>query len=293
MTRAKLILVIAVLSLSSHAAPPATRPAEPLTAVLGAFDEEVAVLEKALAGRRQRRILGVRFVTGRIKGRKVVLGLSGIGKVNAAMVTTLMVEHFRPRELIFSGVSGALSPKLRPGDIVIGRKIVQHDYGLLTDKGTTSSPTRNPINGKRNPVFFPADAGLLKLAQAAGGRIKPEKITTTRGQRLPRIRTGVIATGDVFVASAANKARIHKRLKADVVEMEGGAVAQVCWQLKVPCIVIRSVSDLADAGASDDFKKFYKAAARNSAALVQDILTGLAKPEPEKAGRLREEAVGG
>ena len=93
--------------------------AEPTTAILGAFNKEIIMLEEQLTDKHQQQIEGMRFVTGRLHGKSVVVAWTGIGKVNAAMTTTLLIEHFSPAQVIFSGIAGGVNPKLAPGDIVI------------------------------------------------------------------------------------------------------------------------------------------------------------------------------
>lgn len=249
-----------------HAAP---------TAILGAFDEEVTILEAQLANPKAHTIEGIQFLTGTLSDQNVVIARTGIGKVNAAMTATLIIEHFHPNRVIFTGVAGGLNPDLQIGDIVIAEKTAQHDLGRLESTEIENTGVRNPINGQRNPVFFPADSGLLQMAETALAGIELTPFQTSQGQRRPRIIKGTVVTGDVFVASDDKKTALHKNLDADAVEMEGAAVAQICWQYNVPCLVIRSLSDNAGANASEDFKKYYKIAARNSAALVTRIISRL------------------
>ena len=244
-------------------------------AILGAFDEEVAILETQLVAPKAHTIGGIQFLTGTLNEQKVVIARTGVGKVNAAMTATLVIEHFRPNWVIFTGVAGGLNPDLQIGDVVIAEQTAQHDLGRLESAEIENTGVKNPINGQRNPVFFPADSGLLQIAETALEGIELTPFQTSQGQRHPRIIKGTVITGDVFVASDAKKAVLHKNLGADAVEMEGAAVAQICWQHNVPCLVIRSLSDNAGAGASEDFKKYYKIAARNSAALVTDIVNQL------------------
>ena len=244
-------------------------------AILGAFDEEVEILEGQLVNPKAHTIEGIQFLTGTLNEQNVVIARTGVGKVNAAMTATLVIEHFRPNRVIFTGVAGGLNPDLRIGDIVIAQKTAQHDLGRLESAEIENFGVRNLINGKRNPVFFPADPGLLQITETVLADIKLSPLQTPQGQRHPRIIRGTVVTGDVFVASDAKKTDLHKDLGADAVEMEGAAVAQICWQRNVPCLVIRSLSDNADANASEDFKKYYKIAARNSATLVTRIISQL------------------
>lgn len=209
------VLLLLVLTVgAAHTSP---------VALLGAFDEEVEILEGQLVNPKAHTIEGIQFLTGTLNEQNVVIARTGVGKVAE-------IENF--------GV-------------------------------------RNPINGKRNPVFFSADPGLLQITETVLADIKLSPLQTPQGQRYPRIITGTIVTGDVFVASDAKKTDLHKNLGADAVEMEGAAVAQICWQHNVPCLVIRSLSDNAGVNASEDFRKYYKIAARNSAVLVTRIISQL------------------
>ena len=244
-------------------------------AILGAFDEEVAILEAQLVAPRAHTIEGIQFMAGTLNKQSVVIARTGVGKVNAAMTATLIIEHFQPNKVIFTGVAGGLNPDLQIGDIVIAQKTAQHDLGRLESAELENFGVRNPINGKRNPVFFPADPGLLQITETAIADIKLNPFQTPQGQRHPRIIKGTVVTGDMFIAFDAKKRALHKNLGADAVEMEGAAVAQICWQNNVPCLVIRSLSDNAGAEASEDFKKYYKIAARNSATLVTRIISHL------------------
>jgi adenosylhomocysteine nucleosidase len=248
----------------------------PVTAVLGAFEREIIMLEDKLAEKQDQRIEGMKFASGKLNGKRIVVAWTGIGKVNAAMTTTLLIEHFRPNEVIFTGVAGGINPSLSPGDIVIAEKTAQHDSGTLWPDGFEHRGARNPFDGWRNPVFFPADERLLTLAQRAGGQVELETIKTSIGEREPRIVKGVVVTGDVFVASPQKCIELRNELGADAVEMEGAAVAQICYQQSVPCLVIRSISDKADEKAREDLGMFHTMAAKNSARLVVGIVELLA-----------------
>lgn len=249
---------------------------EPVTAILGAFEKEITLLEDQLPEKQDGRIEGMKFASGKLNGKRVVIAWTGTQKVNAAMTTTLLIEHFRPKEVIFTGIAGAVNPDLEPGDIVIAQKTAHHDSGVLRSDGFYYRGARNPFDGWRNPVFFPADERLLKLAKLASKQVKFGTINTTTGERAPKIIEGVIVTGDVFVASTDKCAELREKLGADAVEMEGAAVAQICYQQAIPCLVIRSISDSADEGAIQDQQMFYIMAAQNSSSLVSEIVRLLA-----------------
>jgi adenosylhomocysteine nucleosidase len=245
---------------------------KPVTAIMGAFDKEVLLLADRLVDPKVRVIEEIRFVSGRLEGRDVVIVWTGIGKVNAAMTTTLMLEHFKPREVIFTGIAGGVNKELRPGDIVVASRVAHHDMGTLWPDALYYQGAKNPLTGWRNPVFFEADEQLLKLAENAAKEIDLMPIKMADGDRKPRVIEGVVVTGDVFVASPKKCDELRERLEADAVEMEGAAVAQLCYQRDVPCLVIRSLSDSADEGAMQDKQMFYLLAAENSSHLVREMM---------------------
>lgn len=275
-----LVSVITLMLIASAAAQEATSQT---TAILGAFGEEVALIESQLADKREHKIQGITFVTGKLNGRSVVVASSGVGKVNAAITTTLLIEHFKPAEVIFTGIAGGINTELLPADIVIAERTAQHDFGALTSEGFERRGALSPIDSQRNPVFFPADPRLLTTAEQAAKQVEFEMVETDSSPRKPRVIKGVIVTGDAFISSAEKKAELKKALGADAVEMEGAAVAQVCFQQKIACLIIRSMSDLADANARRDYEKFYRLAARNSARLVTAIVGQLASARSNSA----------
>ncbi|MBI5686768.1 MAG: 5'-methylthioadenosine/adenosylhomocysteine nucleosidase [Verrucomicrobia bacterium] len=280
------LLAFATVFLPPHPAETAEPTSAPLTCIFGAFDDELTPLYQAITGPKEEVLHGIHFAVGKLKGRNVIVCRSGIGKVNAAMVTALLVQHYRPSELIFCGIAGGINPDLHPGDIVIAAKTAQHDFGNLTAEGMEVRGTKSPMTWLRNPVFLEPDARLLAVAEAAGNRIKLADIETAKGKRHPRIIKGVVATGDIFVASPAKKAELRKALGADAVEMEGAAMAQVCRDLRVPWLVIRSISDSADHNALQDFDSFTALAAQNAAQLTIEIVAQLAaRPAAERAGK--------
>jgi adenosylhomocysteine nucleosidase len=270
-----LLLLLSGASVALVGNTPRPAPATPVTAILGAMTVEVETIGQELTDKKEGTVLGMPFTTGSLKGRRVVLAHSGIGKVNAAMAATLLVEQFQPTHFLFTGIAGGLNPDLRPGDVVIGAKTAYHDYGEWNPEGFRVGPTVDPFTAKPNPLFFPADAGLLAVAEKAAPDLKFAPVKTATGERTPRVVTGVIVTGDAFVASPTKKDALRKEFKADATEMEGAAVCQICWQRRVPCLILRSLSDSAGAGAPEDERLFEKSAARNAALLVTGIVERL------------------
>lgn len=248
------------------------RAYQPITAILGAFPPEVEIIRNLIQNSKEHIYQHIRFTEGTLNGQKVVLAQTGIGKVNAAATTTLMLEHFMPREVIFTGIAGGIHPALQPGDLVIATRVAHHDYGTITPDSLMRRNTRNPYTMQENPEYFPCDSQLVLLAQAAAQQVSFDKIKIGTDSAMPKVITGTIVTGDVFVAADKATNYLRRSLQADATEMEGAAIGQVCWQQGVPFVVIRSMSDNANNTASVDVRTFYAIAARNSAALVLGIL---------------------
>ncbi len=244
-----------------------------ITAILGAFPAEVKMLQDSVEHPKVKVVEGIKFVSGILKGQKVVIAETGIGKVNAAMTTTLVIAVFKPERLIFTGIAGGLNPELNPGDIVIGKLVGYHDYHSVKLDATAqpTNQTINPVNKQFNPEFFEADKILLQKAETAAQVIDFMKIDNKK----PTVKTGKIITGDIFVHSKTLVEQLWNDYQADATEMEGAAVAQVCFQQQLPLLVIRSLSDKADENARKDMLSFYKTAAANSAGLVKAILKTL------------------
>lgn len=250
--------------------PPSTN--SDVVGILGAFPEEVKLLLSNVEKKTEFVIQRITFTEGILKGQHVVIAHTGIGKVNASMTTILLIEHFHPREILFTGIAGAINPALSPGDLVIGTTLAHHDYGTLTPEGTKQRPTRDPSTLQENPVYFPSDTSLISKAFKAGRLINLEKIEGSNGARTPTLTSGIIVTGDVFVSSDIATRDLRKKMNAEATEMEGAAVAQISYQQQIPFLVIRSMSDNAGNNAYADMKNFYQVAARNSANLVMAIL---------------------
>jgi adenosylhomocysteine nucleosidase len=267
-------VALAVLLLSATVA-----PAQSLVGVLG-MGQEAAPFEKKLRDSREVVVDGYVFHVGQLNGRPVVVGRSGAGKVNAAIVATLMINHFSPSALFFSGTAGAIDPALRPGDVVIGETVAQHDVGLQTPNGITRRGPRNALTGEFDPILIHAPDSLLAPARRSAEGLTLPTVKTADGDRVPRIVEGVIVTGDVFMSDGNRREELRANLGATAVEMEGGAFIQTCRQFKVPCLVVRSVTDRADTQALTNYQQFVGMASENAAALVTAIIDRLSLGTP-------------
>jgi adenosylhomocysteine nucleosidase len=169
----------------------AKREFNPVTGVLGAFPEEVKFLLTQVEQKKEHIIQQLIFTEGILRDKRVVVAQTGIGKVNAAIATTLLIEHFQPREVIFTGIAGGVNPDLHPGDLIIGTKIAHHDYGTLTADSMLRRPTRNPFTMQENPLYFPCDTGLVRLSGLVGKKdLGLKKINIRGGARPPQIIKG-------------------------------------------------------------------------------------------------------
>lgn len=237
-------------------------------AILGALDQEIAILLDSMQEKREVAHGGLTFYTGILKGKEVVIGKSGVGKVNAAYSTAILLAHFSPKQLIFTGVAGGLHPESLPGDLVIGTKLVQTDFGQIDSLGFKVSPFRKLSGGRYEDLYIHSDPRLVQQAEAAAKQVAFVEISN----RAPRVFSGVIATADVFVSNQTTAAQLYTDYEALATEMEGAAVAHLCRTLGVPFVVLRSCSDNANQGARVSFNQFVGPAARNSAGLVLQLL---------------------
>jgi adenosylhomocysteine nucleosidase len=251
--------------------------AQSVVGVLG-IDDEVQPLEQRIQNGRAVTVSGYVFRLGMLDGRDIVVGHSGAGKVNAAIVATVMIGRFHPSAVLFSGTAGAVDESLRQGDVVIGSAVAQHDAGLLTANGIRRRGLRNAVSGELDPVAVPSPAPLLATARRAIQGLVLASIKTPDGERVPRVTEGVIVTGDVFVSDPARRDELRSALGATAVEMEGAALVQTCRQFAVPCLVVRGITDTADPQAAADYRQFLTIASRNAADVVAAIIRALNPP---------------
>jgi len=232
--------------------------------------QELHGLQHRLSDARCQRRAGREFWLGRLGAHDVVLVLSGIGKVAAATTATLLLAGgFEVDRIVFTGVAGGLGPA-RVGDIVVADGLVQHDM----DASPLFPRYEVPLYGQAR---FDADAGLSAALRAAAA-------SALAGLHLdhlaafgvvdPQLRTGLVLSGDRFVASASEAAALQQAFPAALaVEMEGAAVAQACHDFGVPFAVLRCISDRADDSAHVDFQRFIDDVASRCTVAILSALT--------------------
>jgi adenosylhomocysteine nucleosidase len=242
--------------------------------IVSALPEELSALLSLVEAAHTSNVAGRQLHQGRLHGHEVVLVLCGIGKVAAALTTTLLIERMGVRSLLFTGVAGGLGADVRVGDVVVARTLLQHDMD--------ASPLfpRHQIPDLRLDEL-PADTRLSQaLCQAARTVVqRPPAAVASFGLGAPRVHEGLVISGDRFVSTSAESAALRERLpQALAVEMEGAAMAQVCTAYGVPCAVLRTVSDRADDQAHVDFPRFLaEVASPMSREIVSVALQGLQK----------------
>lgn len=229
--------------------------------VMGAMPEEIEDVVSLLSNP-VTKIIGMRkYTSGTINGIKTVVVFSRWGKVAAAATATTLINVFKITELIFTGVAGAINPDLKIGDIVIGSKLIQHDM----DARPLMQQFEIPLLGKT--YFECPESQVLKVKNMVQSLINNGEISKDINEKhlyqfgitTPNVHIGDIASGDKFFADNQQKEQLLSALPAVLcVEMEGAAVAQVCYEYAVPFTVIRTISDTADDNSHIDFPLFIK-----------------------------------
>jgi len=227
--------------------------------IIGAMDEEVKLLKASLENREDHTVAGFHIYTGKLHGKDIVLLKSGIGKVNAAIGTTILLQMFKPDCVINTGSAGGFDPTLNVGDIVISSEVRHHDVDLTVFGYVYGQVPQQPAS------FLP-DETLAAVAERCISRMGG--VNTVRG---------LIATGDQFMNDSARverKRALFPTMKA--VEMEAAAIAQACYQFATPFIVIRALSDIAGKESGISFEQFLTTAAKHSAEMIIAMIDELA-----------------
>lgn len=227
-------------------------------AVIGAMEQEVELLRGALQNTKTETIANSEYTTGTYEGKEVVLLKSGIGKVNAAMSTTILLEKFNPKVVINTGSAGGFDAALKVGDIVISDEVRHHDVDV-----TAFGYEIGQMAGM--PAAYKSDEKLMEVAKQAVKEV---------GQH--NYSVGLICSGDVFMSNPERVEAVRKDFPTmKAVEMEAAAVAQVCHQFHTPFVVIRALSDIAGQESSMSFDEFLPVAAKHSTEIVLNAITKL------------------
>ncbi len=224
--------------------------------IIGAMEIEVSSLQERLSDAEIYKIASMYFYKGSLEGNDVVVVRSGVGKVNAALCTQILVDRFNVSVIINTGMAGSLTDKLNVGDILISSEAMQHDMdatGFGYKKGEIPSADTS---------LFPASRELMDLALECAKDAVPHI----------KVMEGRVLTGDQFISDNVKKKELVEEMGGMCAEMEGAAIAQGAFLNKVPFLIIRCISDNADSDAGISFDKFEKMAAENSVALVTSMI---------------------
>lgn len=231
--------------------------------IILAMQEEFGEVNKIMVTSEEKLILGISFIIGKIEGQNCVIAQSGIGKVNAARVTQIMIDNFNLKCVINLGSAGALDPMLNIGDIVIGDELSQHDFDI-----TAFGHAKGYITGVGDRVY--SDETLIKRFQKAIDNL---------ADRNYEIKVGGITSGDIFCTEVDMKNKIYANFDAKCVEMEGAAIAQVCYLDNIPFIVIRSISDSPNGNNAITFDQFVQLASKRCAKILKAVLKDMTLEE--------------
>lgn len=222
-----------------------------MIAVIGAMEVEVEALKKHLFIKEEKVIYGIKVVLATLQDKEVILVLSGVGKVNAAMTTTIVLSHYPIDYVINIGTAGGLGENQEVLDIVVAKHIVQHDYDT------------SAVDGKEGiGIVSYSDPDLI------------QKALPLLEQKEYPLWIGTIASGDTFVHTKEQATYIKQHFQ-DVIacEMEAGAIAYVCNHLQVPCIILRSLSDnVYHTNNAMDFKEYVQVASERSAVFCVNFI---------------------
>ena len=224
--------------------------------IIAAMQEEMKEIKKIMQNIENKEIYELNFFKGTINDKNVVLVEAGVGKVNAARVTQILIDNFKVEGIINVGSAGSCNDELEIGDIVIGKKLVQHDFDI-----TAFGHDKGYITGVGD--YISSDSQLIEKIKNSINNISNEEY---------KIKVGIIASGDIFCTAVEMKDKIYAKFNADCVEMEGAAIAQVCYLDKIPFIIIRSISDSPNGKNAIVFDEFVKLAAKRCADILLEFL---------------------
>lgn len=272
----------------------------PRVAVMSAFPPEIGALNAATSQQKTFEVNGVRFTTGTLEGKPVVVFLSGVSMVNAAMTTQMALDRFNITRIVFSGIAGDVDEGLDIGDVVVADQWAQNlesAFARETDKGfEVSASIRNsdlanfgmiypraillPGADLSKParVWFPADPAMLDIARKVAAEVALQRCVADKCLAHPPkvVVGGNGVSAPVFLDNAAYRKYLRATFQARLVDMESAAVAHVALVNKTPFVVFRSLSDLAGGGAgANEMHTFMALASDNSATVVKAFVKAL------------------
>ncbi len=226
-----------------------------MTGIIVATDQELSALTEIMTGTKKLQIHDMTFYLGKINSTDIVLTKCGIGKVNAARTSQIIIDKFCVEKLINIGAAGALNKALKIKDIVIANKLVQYDFDLSSLDGTEKGEI--PKIGK----YIYTDSELVKQCK----KILLDNLDYN-------VTIGTIASADRFCSDINEGEQIREYFDAECVEMEGAAIAQVCMLDNIPCLIIRGISDTPNGNNKTDYYAYCNIAAKQAASFLSKFL---------------------
>lgn len=223
--------------------------------IIGAMDEEVAKLKEQMNNVKVMSKAAMDFYEGALNGRDVVVVRSGIGKVNAAICTQILVDEYAVDAVINTGIAGSLNAQINIGDIVLSTDTLEHDMDAVTFGYPLGQIPR------MDTLSFRADEELRRLAKQVCQEVVPEV----------SVFEGRVVSGDQFVSDQKKKEWLVENFNGYCTEMEGAAIAHAAYLNKVPFLIIRAISDKADDSASMDYPTFEAQAIEHSVKLIMAL----------------------
>jgi adenosylhomocysteine nucleosidase len=224
----------------------------PIFGIITPLPEESIFLLKNITHQKIILIDKIKYHIGTIKNKNIVFVNSGLGKINSAIIATRLIKDFHPNLILMTGSSGNINPSLKKMDVIIGKNVINADFGELSSTGVRfpyKDYLKNPNTNTRLPLEFNFDNSFLEF------------ISHLNKDKMPNILLGKIATSDELPNKKSQLALL-RQANVDVIEMEGVSLMQVCWLFKANCIVIRGVSNDAEEPIT---KKDIKMSADNAA----------------------------
>lgn len=233
--------------------------------ILGAVPQEIPPFIEAMKDAQKGALWGVPYWQGHIDGKPVVVALTGVGKTSTGAVTTLFIQHFKPRLALMSGTGARANTQLRTGDVIVATEMVEHDYGSLTRDDMVYAPFKSPDNGTPLENAFSPSASLLAVADKAIASYKAPEVTANGATYKVKVRRGIVSSSDLFGVTQARLDTLKARFNTDIMEMESAAFAHTCVLLGAPCIVVRAGSNVAQETPNDDYLRLGPIAAKQAA----------------------------
>ena len=232
--------------------------------IVSAMDNEIDLLLEEAVIDRVDTIADAEYHIGSLHGQPVIITRAGIGKIRAASGVTAMLSEYPISKVIFTGIAGGVADETQVLDEIIATRLVEHDYGILSNDGFTWR-SGDPGFGNEAGVYYDCDPELIQLAYDAAVQVVGEN----------HVFKGTVATGDQFIANSKYVKKLQDDYNAYACEMEGAAAAVVCIKYKIPFVVIRALSDKADGKAHESYENFGDTAADNSSRIVLKMLDNI------------------